>query len=112
GKFFPVFNNSLLWIETMDSETKQDLTHFRKQIDALDDQIMNLIAERFAICAEVGHFKATHGIAVMQPERAAAVKERNVARGEAEGLRPVFTNALYELLINEACALENEIIDG
>lgn len=90
----------------------EDLTPFREKIDALDNQIVALIAERLAVCAEVGHFKAEHGIAMMQPDRVVQVKERNAKRGQDAGLRPDFTKALYGLIIDEACALETEIIDG
>lgn len=93
-------------------DTDKALAPFRGRIDELDDQIVGLIAERLAICAEVGQFKAQHGIAVMQPGRVDAVKDRNAARGEAAGLRPDFIRALYGLIIDEACALEDEIVDG
>ena len=89
----------------------KDLTPFRERINALDDQIVSLLAERLAVCKEVGHFKAQHGMAVMQPDRVAEVKERNAKRGEAAGLRPDFTRTLYGLIIDEACTLENEIMD-
>lgn len=90
----------------------QQLTEFRNRIDALDDQIVALLVERLAVCAEVGHFKAAHGIAVMQPERVRVVKERNAERGADAGLRPEFVRALYGLIIDEACALEDDIVDG
>ena len=96
----------------MSSDDAQELSVFRKRIDALDDQIVMLVAERLAVCAEVGRFKAKHGMAVMQPDRVHAVKDRNPKRGEGAGLRPDFTHALYGLIIDEACALENEIVDG
>ena len=88
-----------------------DLTPFRNRIDALDDQIVALIVERLGVCAEVGHFKAERGIAMMQPDRVVAVKERNAKRGEAAGLRPEFIQALYGLIIDEAYALESKIIN-
>lgn len=90
----------------------EDLTAYRERIDALDDQIVALIAERLKIVGQVGHYKAKRGIAVMQPDRIVEVKERNAKRGEAAGLRPDFTRALYGLIIDEACALEDEIMDG
>lgn len=88
------------------------LEGFRARIDALDDRIVTLLAERLAICAEVGHHKSTHGLPVMQPDRVTEVKQRNAARGEAAGLRPDFVRRLYGLIIDEACALENDILDG
>ena len=96
----------------MTQAASNELATFRDRIDALDDRIVALIAERLGVCAEVGHFKAAHGIAVMQPDRVVAVKARNAERGADAGLRPEFTHALYALIIDEACALEDEILDG
>ncbi len=95
----------------MTTSIPKALASFREQIDALDDQIVALLAERLEICRKVGHCKADRGIAVLQPDRVAQVKERNAGRGEAAGLRPSFTMALYSLIIDEACALEDEIVD-
>lgn len=88
----------------------EHLKKFRDQINRLDQVIANALGERLAICKNVGHFKKQHGIAMMQPARIDAVKKRCAEMGMAHDLRPEFMHALYDLIIQEACALEDDII--
>lgn len=87
------------------------LVEFRRRIDDLDLQIVDLLAARLAVCREVGAFKAERGIDVRQPARMKEVKASKAALGEALGLRPDFMRRLYEMIIDEACALEDQILD-
>ena len=88
------------------------LQRWREELDTLDDQIVSLFSRRFAICREVAGYKKQTGIPMMQTARVQEVKQRAAERGRARGLRPVFVTALYDLVIDEACQLEDEIIDG
>jgi len=49
---------------------------------------------------------------MMQTARVQEVKQRAAEKGCARGLREVFVTALYDLIIDEACQIEDEIIDG
>lgn len=86
------------------------LQRYREQINQIDAEIVAALSRRLAVCQAVGHFKKAHGIAMMQPARVAAVKQRCAEMGRSLGLRPEFLQALYTVIIDEACALETEII--
>lgn len=90
--------------------TNSGLEPFRKRIDELDHQITTMLAERLKVCAEVAAYKKNNAIPMMQPDRVEAVKGRCAALGASKGLRPDFVRALYALIIEEACRLEDEII--
>lgn len=104
------------------SHTQTDASHphdplkglepFRVQINTLDDAIINLIAQRIDICAQVAAYKRTHNIPMMQPGRVEAVKQRCAERAANHGLAPEFAIALYERIIDEACRLEDNIINN
>ncbi|MFZ1153940.1 MAG: chorismate mutase [Solirubrobacteraceae bacterium] len=83
---------------------------FRSRLDVLDEQIARLLGERFDICREVAHHKREHDIPMMQPERVVEVRERYLARGAEVSLPPDFTAALFELLIEATCRMEDELI--
>ena len=85
---------------------------WRAELDTLDDQIVSLFSRRFAICREVAVYKKSTGIPMMRTARVQEVKQRAAERGRASGLREVFVTALYDLIIDEACQIEDEIIDG
>lgn len=87
----------------------RDLTSLRTDIDGIDDQIVDLLARRFAICREVAAYKLRHGIAVVLPERIEQVKNRCADRAEAQDVDRAFILALYTLIIDQTCETERTI---
>lgn len=86
------------------------LEPFRRRLDEVDARIALLFGERFAICREVAEFKATHGIAMMQPDRVIEVRTRYLARGAHAELPEEFTSRLFELVIGATCQMEDELM--
>ena len=87
------------------------LPEFRARIDALDAQIIRAVADRLSVCREVAEFKKAQGIPMMQPERVEAVKENAASAAVAAGLRRTFALHLYSVIIDEACRLEDDVIN-
>jgi 4-amino-4-deoxychorismate mutase len=86
------------------------LEPFRRRLDFLDGEIARLLGERFEVCREVAGHKREHDIPMMQPRRVIEVRERYLARGTEVNLPPDFTAALFELLIEATCRMEDELI--
>jgi 4-amino-4-deoxychorismate mutase len=87
------------------------LLEFRRQLNGLDEQIMGLLGQRFQVCRTVAHYKRDHAIPMMQPGRVAEVKERCARMAAEHGIDPEFARRLYAAIIDEACRLEDEIIE-
>lgn len=85
---------------------------FRRRLDKLDDQIARLLGERFATCREIALYKRANEIPMMQPERVTEVRARYLARGAEAELPPDFSEALFELLIDATCRMEDELIEA
>ncbi len=83
-----------------------DLSSFRRQIDAIDDRLLALLGERFQLVRQVAAWKASRGIPAVIPERIVEVRERCAAAAGGLGMEPEFVRRLYELLIDEACRVE------
>jgi len=88
----------------------EKLQQFRRELDELDEQLLDVLSRRLAICREVAAYKAESGIPMMQEQRVAEVKARAAERGHGRGLRREFVLAIYELVIDEACQIEDEIM--
>lgn len=84
----------------------ETLKPFRARIDALDDQIIDLLAERMDIVREVGMVKAKEKIATVQSDRVVEVRERCAERGAKKGLNPGMVRKIYGLIIDEAHEIE------
>ncbi len=80
----------------------------REEIDRLDEQLLALLGRRFQVCREIGRHKRALGLATVQPTRAAEVRRRAVALGASAGLDARFVSALYDLIMAEACRLQDE----
>lgn len=85
------------------------LKPYRARIDAIDDQIVDLLVARIGVITEVGHLKAREGIPAILPDRVAEVRERAAARAAAGGMDPDLARQLYTILIDYSCALEEQI---
>jgi len=88
------------------------LLQFRRELDELDDQILDVLSHRLAICREVALHKAEAGIPMMQAVRVDEVKARVVSKGTIRGLSQDFVISLYDIVIAEACRIEDEIINA
>lgn len=88
----------------------ETLAMLREELDAVDNRLVALIAERLSLCAKVGALKSRSGIQMMQSGRVLEVKRRASAIGAGYGLREQFIDTLYDLIIREACDLEERII--
>ena len=51
----------------------EELNALRDQIDAVDQQLVALLAQRLALVAEVGEVKSRHGLPIYAPDREAAM---------------------------------------
>jgi len=50
-------------------ELKDKINELRQKIDNFDDQILDLLVQRFAVSKEIGEIKASGGINVRDPNR-------------------------------------------
>jgi chorismate mutase len=87
-----------------------DLTPFRRRLDELDEEIVRLLGARFDTCREIAMYKRAHDIPMMQYGRVEQVRARYLARGAEVRLPVDFTSALFELMIDATCSMEDELM--
>ncbi len=72
-----------------------NLDDFRVGIDRIDDQIVNLLGERFELISQVKEFKKKEGIATYHPGREQEILDRVEKNGEKLGLNKLLLHALF-----------------
>ena len=87
-----------------------ELAPLRQRIDDLDARVIEILGERFAVCAQIARVKCQRNLPMMQHSRIAAVKERAVTLGTACRISPGFITAMYDLIIAEACRIEDDLL--
>lgn len=81
------------------------LDELRRQIDALDSQIIELLRQRADLSFQVGQEKQAHGLPVFAPDREANLLDKLTAR-ELGRLNPAAIHAIYREIISASCALQ------
>ena len=73
-----------------------DLKQLRKEIDGIDDQLVQLFAQRMAVSARIADYKKEHDLPIFVPSREQE-KLLDVAQKAGSDLQ-VYTKVLYDLL--------------
>ena len=81
------------------------LENVRAQIDAIDEEIVKLLARRQPLVFEAATYK-TDSHAVAAPDRRARMLERLASLAEQEGVSPAIVTSVYNTLIDGFIALE------
>lgn len=98
---------------TQDKANDRELLKpYREEIDAIDDQLVDLLVKRFDIVREVGRLKTEKSLTVVQSARVVEVIERNAQRAASKGFDPDVVRQIYTLLIDYAHRLEHKIMDA
>ena len=86
------------------------LEPYRKKIDALDRDIIELLRKRYDIIREVGDLKARENLPAVIQDRVDEVRENAARMAKEKNVDPVLVRKLYAQLIAHSCELEEEII--
>lgn len=94
--------------ETVSTES---ITQLRKQIDELDNQLMDLLSKRMRVCREIGQYKKEHNMTVLQTGRYNEILAKRGPQGTACGMSPEFAARIFELIHEESVRQQMEIIN-
>jgi chorismate mutase-like protein len=86
------------------------LDDLRAEIDAVDAELVTLLARRFAAVEGIAALKAENGLPVIDPSRIDAVQDRVAELAEAAGLDPGIARRFWRAIIAEAVAMEEKRI--
>ncbi len=88
------------------------LSELRKQIDKLDDQIIQKVSERMAIVDKIGEYKRDNNITILQLNRWDEVVTKRANFAKALKLDESFTTKLLELIHAESIRKQTEIMNA
>ncbi len=83
----------------MDDDAAKRLDAIRKRIDALDEQLIELLASRMALVSEVAEVKRGGRMRIRDVGRERAILEGRKRSAEARGLSPAVTESLFRLIL-------------
>lgn len=91
--------------------TTEGITNMRRQIDEIDNQIMEMLTKRMRVCREIGQFKKEHNMTVLQTSRYNEILDKRGAQGAPCGMDPSFVKTVFEAIHEESVRQQMEIVN-
>ncbi|WP_461639829.1 chorismate mutase [Labilibaculum euxinus] len=87
------------------------LEKYRDQIDSVDSQLIELLAQRMNIVEGIGEYKAEKNMTILQLQRWEKVREKGIELGKSLGLSEPFVAQLLRMIHKEAILKQNEVMN-
>lgn len=87
------------------------LEELRNQIDSIDYQLIELIADRMNVSEKMGDYKYRNNVAVLQMERWMEILRTRGEHGSLRGLDPVFVEKVLTLFHQESIRIQTLILN-
>lgn len=90
------------------SQNAPGLDELRSQIDALDSELVDLLARRADVTRQVGEYKSQTGMPIYVPEREAELIAKRRAQAESVGVPPGLIEDLLRRIMRESYQTQNK----
>jgi chorismate mutase len=106
--------NSIIWRKenTASPEFHAALDTLRQQINNLDDELIQLLAQRMRIADKIGLYKKENNITILQTARWNEIIERALKKGESLGLSREFITKYFDAVHMESINHQKKIMDS
>ncbi len=92
-------------------ETTESITALRKQIDELDDALIDLLAKRMRVSREIGQYKKEHGMTILQTSRYSEILDKRGAQGSLLGIGADCVKRIFEQIHEESVNQQVEVMN-
>lgn len=89
----------------------ENINELRRQIDDIDNSIIEILAKRMRVCREIGQYKKEHGMTILQTARYSEILDKRGAQGSLCGIDPQCTAQIFEAIHEESVRQQLEILN-
>ncbi len=97
--------------DVKDKELLDELTHYRKQIDHLDDELMDVLEKRMRIAEKIGYYKKEHDITIYQNMRWNEIVGKRLVQGREKNMSEEFVDKVFRAIHQESIKKQNRIMN-
>lgn len=83
-------------VDTENLEYRENIDELRARIDVLDNELLELLANRMRVSDEIGRYKKQNNITILQPGRWDTILEKVFAKGAEKGLDSEFLEKVFK----------------
>jgi len=100
--------------QTMENDPTMQgsLDYLRQEINTIDDDILNLFAERMGIARKIGEHKKANNMTILQQKRWSEIIDKVQSKGVAKGLSKEFISKYITAVHDESINQQEEIMKG
>ena len=106
---------SALIVRESDSDSpeyRENIHQLRAKIDVLDDSLLYLLGSRMDISRQIGEYKKSNNIAILQTGRWDELLAKAIEKGAKLGLPEKFVSAVFNAIHEASVQVQNEILTG
>lgn len=92
------------------SPSTEQLDTLRKQIDELDDTMMDMLSRRMRISREIAEYKKEHNMTIVQTSRYSEILDKRGEQGLLNGMPIDFVKTIFEVIHAESVRQQIEIM--
>lgn len=92
------------------TQTTENLTGLRRQIDDLDNDLLELLAKRMRVSREIGMYKKEHNMPILQEHRYDEILQKRIAQAVDMGMKAEFMKTLLVAIHEESVRHQMEIM--
>jgi len=94
-----------------DPQFENKLENLRGRIDAIDHEIMEVLAQRMSIVRQIGQYKKENKVTALQINRWAQIMEDREKLAQKLSLDDTFIKSLFQLIHEDSVRTQSEIMD-
>ncbi len=95
--------------ESHETDYLKQLTIFRKELDQLDGNLIDLLATRMQIAEQIGKLKQDKNVTILQSDRWNQIMEKMIAVGNQRGLSTEFIDKLFKAIHLESIQHQQKV---
>ncbi len=103
---------SLTFRSKQSCNVERDLAGLRGEIDDIDSELLQLLARRMEVSAQIGEYKKRNNVTVVQIDRWKKILADHVATGEEMGLSPILINKVFEAIHQASIERQGRIMEN
>ena len=93
-----------------ETQTTENITALRKQIDEIDNSLIDILSKRMRISREIGQYKKEHSMTILQTARYSEILDKRGAQASLLGIDPECVKKIFESIHEESVNQQMKII--
>ena len=104
--------SSLTFRSKNSNNVEHDLASLRGEIDDIDSELLQLLARRMEVSAQIGEYKKNHNVTVVQIDRWKKILDDHIATGQDLGLSPQLINKVFEAIHQASIERQTRVMEN